>query len=518
MGYILKDYNKTKYKKEKKIYKCLQNLLITVYLLLHINAQYDIENTTSSPYTINNININNPENISNVLLTKDTPLYYIYDVNSWYDTQRCDRVRENDRRRHGLQIPFDVQQIIAQQSVLLSIIGYGIQYIPNYNYSSQYMLSIVFIVILFIIGLICFFIVTYMDPVCIKLRKIPVKGKSIQCLDNAATISNFIPGKSPPTITKELYSNKNRKKRKLMKKNIKRLQKQKKRYKNAYLNDEIEQMKQNYKSNLNENNNNSTIIDINIINEDIQKITNNLEKPYNSIQDINHNKDKNTQQKTMENILENGWWPTTLQTTEQVQEMIRNNNSDLICNICRIIREKSYKHCNLCHKCIDNFDHHCRYLNTCIGSRNYIYFFILLCCLWIFEFIIILSLIHLLIYLINNWEQFQKNYNIFNTIDKKLCIILFSIFIIICTSIFILIGILLIFHIMLILTKQTTYSWIINRRIKRSYTQGDVGLERLKEKRSIDIRNQIYNEWRIDMNKRPKFSRVLHSNHRISTT
>lgn len=52
-----------------------------------------------------------------------------------------------------------------------------------------------------------------------------------------------------------------------------------------------------------------------------------------------------------------------------------------ICNFCIIHTAKSTKHCGHCRKCVAAFDHHCLWVNNCVGGRNYAWFIVLICCL-----------------------------------------------------------------------------------------------------------------------------------------
>lgn len=52
------------------------------------------------------------------------------------------------------------------------------------------------------------------------------------------------------------------------------------------------------------------------------------------------------------------------------------------CSFCRKFVPKSARHCNTCDKCIEEFDHHCRWLNSCVGKVNYGPFFVFMCFAW----------------------------------------------------------------------------------------------------------------------------------------
>ena len=48
------------------------------------------------------------------------------------------------------------------------------------------------------------------------------------------------------------------------------------------------------------------------------------------------------------------------------------------CITCKMFVPRTSKHCAICQKCIEGFDHHCKLLNNCIGSKNYRLFWKLL--------------------------------------------------------------------------------------------------------------------------------------------
>lgn len=54
-----------------------------------------------------------------------------------------------------------------------------------------------------------------------------------------------------------------------------------------------------------------------------------------------------------------------------------------ICHICIIHTSKSTKHCGYCRKCVAAFDHHCHWVNNCVAGRNYVAFIVLACSLQI---------------------------------------------------------------------------------------------------------------------------------------
>ncbi|CAG9335932.1 unnamed protein product [Blepharisma stoltei] len=69
-----------------------------------------------------------------------------------------------------------------------------------------------------------------------------------------------------------------------------------------------------------------------------------------------------------------------------------------LCNSCNLHVKTQSRHCHQCNRCVENFDHHCKWLNNDIGSKNYIYFVMLIAIYTIFSVMVLIWLAYLIIF------------------------------------------------------------------------------------------------------------------------
>ena len=121
------------------------------------------------------------------------------------------------------------------------------------------------------------------------------------------------------------------------------------------------------------------------------------------------------------------------------------------CEKCNVFRPPTRSsHCYTCGVCIIGFDHHCVWLGTCIGARNYLDFMLFLISLIALIFFCVVSLLLELLDLEEN-ESFGSSLseNMHASIIIPLCLIFF-----------LLVGLLLGFHVFLICKNVTTHEYL----------------------------------------------------------
>lgn len=79
------------------------------------------------------------------------------------------------------------------------------------------------------------------------------------------------------------------------------------------------------------------------------------------------------------------------------------------CEVCEAYVSDDAKHCGACNRCVNGFDHHCRWLNNCVGQENYVYFFRLICAVFVMTLFHNASDIAVLIYANNNDKNLVKS-------------------------------------------------------------------------------------------------------------
>lgn len=55
---------------------------------------------------------------------------------------------------------------------------------------------------------------------------------------------------------------------------------------------------------------------------------------------------------------------------------IPDNDKFLFCLNCDSYCMATSKHCRVCNRCVNHFDHHCMWFNNCVGDKNYKLFFV----------------------------------------------------------------------------------------------------------------------------------------------
>lgn len=127
-------------------------------------------------------------------------------------------------------------------------------------------------------------------------------------------------------------------------------------------------------------------------------------------------------------------------------------DNDYFCSLCHIDVPSRTKHCAVCDRCVGIFDHHCKWLNNCIGAVNYKLFISLV----IFFQLHIAFLLTIGIYM----SIYKIGSNKYSEAIHYVSLSLLLIENMLNCAIFISNGYLLVFHIVLRLSKKTTYEYI----------------------------------------------------------
>lgn len=137
-----------------------------------------------------------------------------------------------------------------------------------------------------------------------------------------------------------------------------------------------------------------------------------------------------------------------------------------ICRICDTHVQSSSKHCNTCKRCVDGFDHHCKWLNNCIGQANYRMFVLLLVSFFLLTLVQLLTAIFSIIMVSkSNTDERSRAEDLYKDLKVHYgaCGTLIGLATIPC----ILTCQLGLFHIWLHKKRQTTYQYILQKRIQK---------------------------------------------------
>lgn len=141
-----------------------------------------------------------------------------------------------------------------------------------------------------------------------------------------------------------------------------------------------------------------------------------------------------------------------------------NKSLPYICRECDCYVSSDCKHCYRCSVCITGFDHHCKYLNNCIGAKNYRFFIGLLLSLVSLCAFKIYSAVRICFGGIFKDEVYDKVLHAY--IHLKIYWFTMVLLTVISLVLSIFLCILLVFHLMLFIKRETTYSNTINKRLK----------------------------------------------------
>lgn len=126
-----------------------------------------------------------------------------------------------------------------------------------------------------------------------------------------------------------------------------------------------------------------------------------------------------------------------------------------ICKSCKGYKPARVHHCSVCNKCVKRMDHHCPWMCNCIGFDNYRYFVLFL--VYMFSLCLFCVLVSLRYYELNS--LFVRNARIRS--DRPQSLVLFVFFTTLSVGGAVLL--LLVWHLYLIISNQTTIEFYQNR-------------------------------------------------------
>jgi len=132
-------------------------------------------------------------------------------------------------------------------------------------------------------------------------------------------------------------------------------------------------------------------------------------------------------------------------------------NGRKYCVTCRLWRPPRAKHCRYCKACVRSFDHHCAWVGTCIGERNHIYFASFLFSLTMMILYVFSGSLYLLLKESEEESARSKYLKFISSVqDNPIVFTCFVIYVFFLLTV----GNLLVFHIYLIWTNQTTNEYV----------------------------------------------------------
>lgn len=162
------------------------------------------------------------------------------------------------------------------------------------------------------------------------------------------------------------------------------------------------------------------------------------------------------------------------------------------CTECKVVKYPTTKHCRTCRVCVPEFDHHCVWLNTCVGAHNYrifCVFIILFLVLMVFQTVVCLNLA-----LAASLDTFDSFLVLSALAAHPLApspltfTVLLSIAVAIQVIIALAVGALVLFHVYLIITGQTTYAFLQARG--ETADSSSPGLQQLQALQSKMLKQQ----------------------------
>ena len=145
-------------------------------------------------------------------------------------------------------------------------------------------------------------------------------------------------------------------------------------------------------------------------------------------------------------------------TPEEVDEL-RQWGMDGWCNKCNLPKPARTHHCSYCNRCVLAFDHHCPWIANCVGFHNYKHFVFFVASTWAgCLYIVLMSLPAMMSSPSELWGPGEERTHVI------FCFI-------IGIALLVALGVLLIWHIYLSMTAQTTVEFYLNTRFDDQTSQ-----------------------------------------------
>ena len=162
-------------------------------------------------------------------------------------------------------------------------------------------------------------------------------------------------------------------------------------------------------------------------------------------------------------LIISGFWCSLIDPADPIMLVYKSENRGSLvliqnetsfCDVCNSYVKGTSRHCRMCNRCVHEFDHHCIWINNCVGMQNYRQFF----------FMINFAFAYLVLYIISvgiltkedSWHLFQGK------------MILSWVLVVISGVLSLLLLVLITFHIYLIKEKETTFNYIMKKRISEN--------------------------------------------------
>ncbi|EGD75111.1 hypothetical protein PTSG_06766 [Salpingoeca rosetta] len=150
---------------------------------------------------------------------------------------------------------------------------------------------------------------------------------------------------------------------------------------------------------------------------------------------------------------------------------------DSHCYFCRVYVSSRAKHCSACNKCVSDFDHHCRWMNNCVGGRTYKLFFLCVLSGSLAAFGEAICCLYLLVTLYQQQHTLSGAPAVFcgRDVSRATATGLLSITLILALLAAASLTQLLVFHIMLVFKRLSTFDFIKLQREQEAMQQAENG-------------------------------------------